>query len=71
MNWIGLIFVAAGLFALCGGIFNWDWFMNHRKAQFLINLVSRTGARIFYAVFGLAFVVFGILFILGIIKDSN
>ena len=29
----GLIIVLAGVFSIAGGAFDWEWFMNHRKAR--------------------------------------
>lgn len=55
----GLLIVACGLFSICGAFFNWDWFMNHRKARFLSNLLGRQGARLFYGALGTALVVLG------------
>jgi hypothetical protein len=71
MDPFGLIFVAVGIFTLCGAIFDWDWFMNNRKARFFVTILTRNGARIFYALLGIGFIVFGILFAMGIIKNAN
>lgn len=71
MNPIGLFIVAAGLFSLAGGVYNWEWFMNHRKARFMSTILSRTGARIFYVILGLVLVGFGILITLGIVRDKQ
>lgn len=68
MNPFGLIFVGIGLFSLCGAWFNWDWFMTARKARFFVTVFGRTGARIFYGLLGSAFVVAGILALLGVIE---
>ncbi len=54
MNPLGLFFVGVGVFALAGSICNWDWFMNARKARFMVAILTRNGARIFYALLGLA-----------------
>lgn len=51
-----------------GGILNWDWYMNSRRAQFLSSLMTRTGARIFYAAIGIGLVVFGALLAGGMIE---
>ncbi len=67
----GLAFVAAGLFTAICGIGNWDWFMNHRKAQLMCSFFGRTGARIFYIIVGLAFTIFGVLFAMGVIPDKK
>lgn len=69
MNIWGVIFVANGIFSLRGATFNWDWFMNNSRARFFVRILTRTGARIFYALLGCGFIVFGILLAMGIIKD--
>ena len=61
----GFLVIAAGIFSLCGAILNWDWYMNHRKARFLVRLLGRDGARIFYGIIGLGLVILGILLLLG------
>lgn len=71
MNPIGLLIAAAGLFSAAGGILDWEWFMNHHKARFMTNILTRTGARIFYILLGLGLVVLGVLIAMGIIKDSG
>jgi hypothetical protein len=70
MNPFGLILVAAGVFSICGAAFDWDFFINSRKAQFFVSMFGRNGARIFYAILGLAIAVGGTLISLGIIKDA-
>ena len=71
MNPLGLILVAAGLFSICGAAFDWDFFINSRKARFFVSILGRTGARIVYAVLGLVIVVLGALITLGILKDAS
>ena len=66
---LGCLFAAAGVFAVCGAIFQWAFFMNHRKAQFLIRLIGIQGTRIFYAVLGTALSVLGVLIAFGIVKN--
>jgi hypothetical protein len=70
MNLIGLLLVAAGIFTICGGAFDWDFFMDSRKARFFVSLFGRTGARVFYCVLGLVIIVLGVLITLGILKDA-
>lgn len=67
MNPLGLLCVAGGAFAAAGGICNWDFFLNARKARFMVTVVTRTGARIFYALLGLAVFTGGALGTFGII----
>jgi len=71
MNFMGLFFVGAGVFALCGAVFNWDFFMNHRKAEFLSSIAGRTGARVFYGLLGTGLSVFGVLVLLGIVEGGR
>lgn len=70
MNPVGLAFlIGGGAFGIVGACYNWDWFMNHRKARCIVALFGRQGARIFYAILGAALIAIGILFALGVIKD--
>ena len=55
------LIIACGLFSLVCAVMNWDWFMNDRKARFMIKLIGRTGARIFYGVLGLFICCVGIV----------
>lgn len=70
MNPIGLFLVAAGIFSICGAVFDWNFFINSRKAQFFVSTFGRKGARIFYGILGLAIVVLGTLIAAGILKDA-
>ena len=67
MNPAGLLLVGAGIFALCGAGFDWEWFMNHHKARLFVTLFGRMGARIFYGILGLVLVVMGALLTIGAI----
>lgn len=68
---MGILFVAIGLFSIAGSAFDWNFFMEHRRAAFFTKILgSRTRARVFYVIFGLGFIVFGILGLLGVI-DLN
>lgn len=71
MNPAGLLFVAMGIFALCGAGLDWNWFMNHRKARFLVWIFGRNGARLVYGLVGCLLIVLGALLTLGIIKDNR
>ena len=71
MNPIGLIFVAGGAFSILGAICNWEWFMNARKAKFIVKVFTRNGARIFYGLLGLALVILGVLGAIGAIDISQ
>ena len=71
MNPLGLIFIAAGAFSMLGAICNWEWFMNARKARFVVKILTRDGARIFYGALGLAIAVLGVLSTVGIVDMSS
>lgn len=68
MNAMGFIFVVFGLFSLCGGLFEWSWFMHRRKSGLISRIFGRTGLRIFYMAFGVACIVFGVLALAGVIQ---
>lgn len=68
---LGLFLMFAGLFAIAGGLLDWDWFMNNRKARVFVRLLGRGGARIFYCLLGLALAVLGLLIIFGIVNQRT
>ncbi|MBN1648465.1 MAG: immunity 17 family protein [Spirochaetales bacterium] len=70
MIYYGIAFILIGAFSLAAGIFNWDWFMKNRRAQFFVRVFKRTGARIFYGVLGLAAITIGILYLTGVISTE-
>jgi immunity protein 17 of polymorphic toxin system len=70
MNLAGLFFVAIGVFTMCGAIFDWEFFIMHRKAWLIRTLFGRTGARIVYAILGAVFVGMGLAVAVGLIKNT-
>ena len=66
---MGWLFAALGAFAICGAAFDWEFFMNHPKAQFVVRLLGRRGTRIFYGLVGSFLVVVGVLMAIGILKS--
>jgi small neutral amino acid transporter SnatA (MarC family) len=68
MEWF---FMAIGLFAISGSLFDWEWFMTHRKTRFFVAVFGRTGARIFYALLGLLLVGLGIALLAGFIEPPK
>lgn len=64
-------FIAIGAFSVSGAIFNWDWYMESRRARLLVKLITRTGARIFYALLGTALIGLGTAGLLGYIDLSS
>jgi purine-cytosine permease-like protein len=61
----GVFLTLVGLFSLVASIQNWSWFMNHRKAQFMVSVLGNTGARIFYGILGAVLAVVGCAALLG------
>lgn len=59
-SFIAILLFAVGLFSLIGSLLNWDFFYNHRKARRFVNVLGRTGARIFYAILGIGLSVFAV-----------
>jgi len=60
MNPFGLLIVAAGVFSIAGGLRDWPWFWNHRRARFMTTILTRRGARVFYVVIGIGLAVLGL-----------
>ena len=56
---------------MLGAICNWEWFMNARKARFVVKILTRDGARIFYGALGLVITVLGVLGTMGIVDMSS
>jgi hypothetical protein len=71
MNPAGLLFVALGIFCISASVLDWEWFMGHRKARFLIGIIGRRGARIFYSLLGTVLVVLGALTTAGIVQHTR
>ncbi len=66
-----LIVVAAGLFSVCGAVFDWDFFINNYRARPFVMLFGRTGARIFYTGLGLFLMVLGVLLMFGVLTNGR
>ncbi|MCA9058103.1 MAG: immunity 17 family protein [Planctomycetaceae bacterium] len=71
MEPFGLIIVAAGVFTVTASIQDWDFFFNSRKAELLVAMLGRSGARVFYGLLGVVIVILGILFTMGMLKDAT
>ncbi|MDH5508214.1 MAG: immunity 17 family protein [Anaerolineae bacterium] len=66
-----VIFFLIGTLTMAGAVFNWDWFMEHRKARFVTKILgNRERARYFYGVFGGVFIILGVLAAVGMINLS-
>ena len=55
------ILVLCGVFTVFCAYKDFDWFMDNYKASPLVKLLGRNGARIFYMVIGVLFIVGGFL----------
>lgn len=55
------IFIALGAFSLIAAIFNFDWYFETSGATTFVNKFGRKGARIFYALLGVALIGCGVL----------
>ncbi len=63
-----LLLILAGLFSMCGAGFDWDWFMENRKARMMSELLGdRSRARVFYLILGLAILAVGFLGAFGVL----
>ena len=56
-----VVFIALGLFSLIAALFNLDWYFNTSGASTFVHKFGRGGARIFYALLGLALIACGLL----------
>lgn len=68
---LAVMMVGIGGFALVGGIMNWNWYMNHRKAHFMTKLLGQNGARLFYIILGSVAFVAGLLLATGVIGPNG
>ena len=59
-----IIMVLSGIFAVCGAVFNWDFFFQHRRARRIVAVFGRNGARIFYVLLGVLVIFCGIMFVI-------
>jgi hypothetical protein len=66
MNPEGLVLAAIGIFAICGAALNWSFFMNNRKARFIVAILGHAGARAFYVLLGGGLVTCGLMMALGV-----
>ncbi len=54
------IFVFLGSLSMIAALFNFEWYFRTSNARIFVNLLGRSGARIFYGLLGLALIVCGI-----------
>ena len=68
---MGIVIALIGALLAAAGAFDWNWFMNHRKARRLTSLIGRGAARGIYVGVGLAAVVTGVLMALGVLDLTD
>ncbi|MBD5285069.1 MAG: hypothetical protein HDS29_02180 [Bacteroides sp.] len=51
---LAAIFAAGGLFSLSAALFGWEWFFNSANVKLLTGKMSRSVARVLYALIGVA-----------------
>ena len=61
MNVTAVVLILAGAYTLLGGLLNWSWFMNSRKAAWIVRIIGPQGARLFYLIVGVVLIVLGVL----------
>ena len=59
----GIVILLAGLFSIVCAAFDFDWFMNNRRASIFVKLFKRNGARVFYIVLGIVLCIMGVAII--------
>jgi hypothetical protein len=67
LNWWGLLILFLGLLFMVGTVLNWGWFMNSRRSRLLSRFITETGTRMFYILLGIALIVWGIMWLVGVI----
>lgn len=53
------LFIALGIFSIVAAIFNFEWYFQTSGAMTFVNKFGRKGARIFYALLGVALIACG------------
>lgn len=61
----GLLFIIIGFFPIVCSVLNFNWYFNNRKAQGVVRLLGRNGARVFYIILGVIIVILGGAVMLG------
>jgi small neutral amino acid transporter SnatA (MarC family) len=63
--WLSVGFlVVGGAFSFVGALKDWDFFFESRRAQRLVRIIGRKGAKVFYLVVGLLLLAGGLVMLL-------
>ena len=65
---MGWLIAAIGAFTVCGAALDWEFFMDHPKARFFVDLLGRLGARVFYGLLGLLLIALAVLMAAGFVQ---
>jgi hypothetical protein len=63
-----LLLILCGLFSIVCALKDYDWFMNSRRAAFILRIFGRRGARVFYVLLGAVIIIFSVF---GALIDST
>ncbi|KAA6333106.1 hypothetical protein EZS27_018450 [termite gut metagenome] len=47
------IFAVTGIIAILASVFNWNWFFNAQNTRFIVRIMGRSRARLFYGTVGI------------------
>lgn len=61
----GLLVIIIGFFSVICSVGNFNWYFNNRKAQGMVRLFGRNGARVFYSIVGVIIIFLGGAVMLG------
>ena len=67
MDILSLFMIVVGVLLIAVSLLNWDWYFSRRRSQRMVDMVGRSGARLIYALVGLALGVVGALMATGVI----
>ena len=68
---MGILMILIGLFAIAGGAFDWNFFMQNHRAAFMTKILgNRKRARIFYMILGSGIIILGLLGLMGVVDLS-
>lgn len=66
MNYWGLLGLPIGLFFICAGCLDWEWFFSRGRQKLAVQFFGRQNARMLYAFLGVMVIVFGVLALLNL-----
>ena len=61
---MGIVCVVAGVWCIVGAVLALPIFMNHRRAEWVVDVLGRGGARVFYTLLGAALIAVGVFVVI-------